>query len=469
MGLLVYLSYLWVNLYTVPRLLFLENKAAGTSAIPVSFKKIVLQSLAKKMIKKYAVLLLQVIVLIAILGTAFNTATYFQHQWQFNYPGFSIFFNKNIPQSQIDIGAGYFFMAAIIFFYGAYVAIRELLMYWINKSKQQQYNIQVCNKVTAFLLLFIVVPVFLLSFHLVHTPQFYVVYTLVVPALFATFISNVYWIFPKKGDTPFLSKIILVPLLFTSFIYAMPLSVFVHEAGPVAFIFGWAMQLFIVTPITWWYYQSYKDSILQLRVVEKQLVRSKADLQFLRSQINPHFLFNTLNTLYGTALQENANRTAEGIQRLGDMMRFMLEENNLDLIPMDKEIDYLNNYITLQKLRTQSSPGILIEDHINEQHCNHRIAPMLLIPLVENAFKHGISLNERSWIIIRLSCTEKEIVFEVRNSMHAKTSSDPEKERSGIGFKNVVERLKLLYPGEHRVMVNRDGKEFLVQLTINPS
>jgi LytS/YehU family sensor histidine kinase len=94
---------------------------------------------------------------------------------------------------------------------------------------------------------------------------------------------------------------------------------------------------------------------------------------------------------------------------------------------------------------------------------------MLLIPLMENAFKHGISLNERSWIIIELSCTEKEIIFEVRNSMHAKTTGDPEKERSGIGFKNVVERLKLLYPGKHQVMVNQDGKEFMVQLTINPS
>jgi len=167
-------------------------------------------------------------------------------------------------------------------------------------------------------------------------------------------------------------------------------------------------------------------------------------------------------------MQENAGRTAEGIQRLGDMMRFMLEENNLDFIQMNKEIDYLNNYIALQKLRIQSSPGIVIEDNINEQHCNHRIAPMLLIPLVENAFKHGISLNEKSWISIKLSCTEKNILFEVRNSMHAKTTSDPEKERSGIGFKNVVERLKLIYPGKHQVKVNQDGKEFFVQLIIEP-
>ena len=173
-----------------------------------------------------------------------------------------------------------------------------------------------------------------------------------------------------------------------------------------------------------------------------------------------------MNTLYGTALQENAERTAVGIQKLGDMMRFMLHENNLDFIEMNKEIDYLKNYIALQKLRTQSSPEIIIEDNISEQNCNHRIAPMLLIPLVENAFKHGISLKERSWIKINLTCTEKNILFEVRNSMHERKANDPEKEKSGIGFKNVLERLKLIYADRFQISVNGDGKEFFVQLSI---
>jgi two-component system, LytTR family, sensor kinase len=467
-SLLIYLAYLWINLYILPRLLFPKKKEVSTSAIGISFNKLSLQGLAKKLAKKYAWLFLQTILLTAILGTAYNVATYFQHQWQFNYPGFSIFFNKNIPQSQLDIGGGYFVMASIVLVYAAYVAARETLIYLINNSKQKEYNIQVCNKITAFTVLFISVPVFLISFHNKAEPQFLVAYTLTVPAFFAMFISNVYWLFPMKGNGSFFSKKIISRLLSTSFIYALPLTGLVHEAAPIAFLYGWAILLFIATPLTWLYFQSNKDKIVQLLIVEKQLVRSKADLQFLRSQINPHFLFNTLNTLYGTALQENAGRTAEGIQRLGDMMRFMLEENNLDFINMHKEIDYLNNYIALQKLRTQSLPGIVIEDHINDQHCNHRIAPMLLIPLVENAFKHGISLNEQSWIVIKLSCNEKEIVFEVRNSMHAKTNSDPEKERSGIGFKNVVERLKLIYPGKHKVLVNQDGKEFFVQISIEP-
>ena len=105
-------------------------------------------------------------------------------------------------------------------------------------------------------------------------------------------------------------------------------------------------------------------------------------------------------------------------------MRFMLHENNLAFINMHKEIEYLRNYIALQKLRTQSSPDIIIEDNITEQNCDYTIAPMLLIPLVENAFKHGISLKERSWIKINLECTATSIVFKVRNSMHEKTNSN---------------------------------------------
>ena len=468
MGTLIYLAYLWMSLYTIPHFLFRKTKEAGTARIAVSFNKISLLGLAKKLIKKYAWLLAQIILWVILLGTALNTAIYFKHQWQFNYPEFSIFFHDYNPRSQLDLTGTFYIVAAVTFLFAVYVCIREIVIYLVTTSKQQRYNIQVCNKVTTFILLFTCIPVFLLSFNILHTPQFFVAYVLVVPALFAMFISNVYWIFPQKGNAPFFSNKILGRLLFTSVIYALPLTVFIHAGGPVAFLYSWALQLLVVTPLTWWYYQSNKDNILQLRIVEKQLVQSKADLQFLRSQINPHFLFNALNTLYGTALQESAGRTAEGIQRLGDMMRFMLEENNLDFIQMNKEIDYLNNYIDLQRLRTQSSPGIVIEDNINGQHCNHRIAPMLLIPLVENAFKHGISLNEKSWITINLSCTEKSILFEVRNSMHAKTTSDPEKERSGIGFKNVIERLKLIYPGKHQVIVNQDGKEFFVQLIIEP-
>lgn len=232
------------------------------------------------------------------------------------------------------------------------------------------------------------------------------------------------------------------------------------------FLLYWLFLLLIVTPLNWLLYQQRKDKILQLKGMETALAKSATNLQFLRSQINPHFLFNALNTLYGTALREKSEQTAEGIQMLGDMMRFMLHENNLDLIPMNKEIEYLKNYIALQKLRIPSSTDIQIADNIGDVKCNRDIAPMLLIPFVENAFKHGISLKERSWIDIKLECTETFISFEVRNSIHTGYEGDMEKDKSGIGLKNVANRLKLLYSGRYELNVNRVKNEFIANLLI---
>ncbi|MEP6846342.1 MAG: histidine kinase [Panacibacter sp.] len=418
--------------------------------------------------KKLITLLIKLAVIILLTGVASDTATYFRHEWQFHYPGFSLFFKENNPDSQLSLSAGFFAIITLIVGYGVYAFLREFIIKLIERSRQREYNISIVNKITFFILQMVCVPVLLRTFHIVDDQDFFISFCLYLSAMFAMYISNVYWLFPMKGDGPFFRKEIIVRLLSTSFIYSIPLVVYIHEQFPVAFLYSWAEQLFIVTPLTWWYYTSNKEKILQLRTVEKELVRSKADIQFLRSQINPHFLFNVMNTLYGTALQENAERTAEGIQRLGDMMRFMLHENNLDFIEMNKEIGYLQNYIALQKLRTQSSSDILIGNNIDGQNCHHKIAPMLLLPFVENAFKHGISLKERSWIKIHLQCTEREICFEVHNSIHKKSVNDPEKERSGIGLKNVLERLKLIYAGRYDIAVNEDEKEYTVKLVIQP-
>jgi LytS/YehU family sensor histidine kinase len=136
---------------------------------------------------------------------------------------------------------------------------------------------------------------------------------------------------------------------------------------------------------------------------------------------------------------------------------------------MSQEIEYLKNYIALQKLRTESSPSILIQDEINGQGCDYLIAPMLLVPFVENAFKHGISLQEESWIKIQLDCDERGVHFKVRNSVHYRRDNDPEERQSGIGMKNVINRLKLVYGGRHEFYVHNDEREFFVQLVIYPN
>jgi sensor histidine kinase YesM len=228
----------------------------------------------------------------------------------------------------------------------------------------------------------------------------------------------------------------------------------------------WGFQVLITTPVTWLLYQSRRDNLLQLKNTQKALANSKADLQFLRSQINPHFLFNALNTLYGTALLEQSPKTAEGIQKLGDMMRFMLHDNHLDFIPMSQEVAYLKNYISLFKLRIQTSDNIRITEQIEECNSGQLIGPMLLIPFVENAFKHGISQTEKSWIDIRLNYDEKEIRLEVRNSLHPDKAEDLEKGKSGIGLQNVSERLRLFYSDRHKMHCEAKNGEFVAVLLL---
>ncbi|QEC70143.1 GHKL domain-containing protein [Panacibacter ginsenosidivorans] len=445
-GLMLYLVYLLLNLYTLP----------------------LIKSIREKKSYRYAGPVLQISISIIILGFVINIAEYYVRQWQFNYPEFSIFFDKNNPKSQMNIAGNFFVAAAIIVAYLLYQFIREYIISILERSKQKAYNISVCNKVTVFVFTIFAVHFFLTTFEFFQERDEFAKYIFVVSSMFAIFVSNVYWLFPLKGNDSFFSSRILIRLLSTSFVYAVPLTVLVHENGPLAMLYSWALQLFIVTPLTWIYFTYNKESILRLRTAEKELEQSKADLQFLRSQVNPHFLFNTLNTLYGTALQENAERTAEGIQMLGDMMRFMLHENNRDFINMQKETGYLKNYIALQKLRIATSNDIAITDNIETAQCNHMIAPMVLIPLVENAFKHGISLQERSWINIQLVCNETSIVFEVSNSVHVKQAADTEKDKSGIGLNNVRERLKHIYPGRFDFLITGKENEFTVKLSITP-
>lgn len=225
-------------------------------------------------------------------------------------------------------------------------------------------------------------------------------------------------------------------------------------------------QAIITIPFSWVMFKRQMNRNEELSSLKKELGQSEANIDFLRSQINPHFLFNALNTLYGTALQENAERTSEGIQRLGDMMRFMLQENMQEKISLAREIEYLHHYIALQKLRTAGIPSIQIEVAIEPPARSYRIAPMLLILFVENAFKHGISFREPSQIRIRLESKDDMLFFRVDNSRHPKSENDPEKDKSGIGLGNVKQRLLLLYPGKHELIIRETVREFFIHLTI---
>ncbi|TDB65977.1 sensor histidine kinase [Arundinibacter roseus] len=205
--------------------------------------------------------------------------------------------------------------------------------------------------------------------------------------------------------------------------------------------------------------------------VEKQQLKTKvlvktAELSTLRSQINPHFLFNALNTLYAVAMKENSEQTADGIQKLGDMMRFMLHENNQERIALSQEINYLHNFLDLQRMRLNEAHPIEIRVNIQEPQNEIYLAPMLLNPFVENAFKHGISLRNPSWVYITLTHDATKLYFKVHNSVHPKVAHDPEKEQSGIGLDNVKKRLDLLYPNRHVLDIQATEHDFFVSLVL---
>jgi two-component system, LytTR family, sensor kinase len=271
----------------------------------------------------------------------------------------------------------------------------------------------------------------------------------------------------RKPYRTYAWKIILILLI--SMLPVGLLALLITNNDDVSFgisSFNMAFQLFLTVPVSWIVFMRMLKGNEEVYVLKKELGQTHASFDFLRSQINPHFLFNALNTIYGTAIQENAERTGEGIEKLGDMMRFMLQENMQEKIALSREIDYLNNYISLQKLRTDPNPAIQIEAIIEQPVQPVQIAPMLLIPFVENAFKHGISFRQASYIRISLELRDHTLYFDVYNSKHVRPENDPEKSQSGIGLANVKQRLQLLYPKKHELVTRETAKDYFVHLTI---
>jgi sensor histidine kinase YesM len=260
---------------------------------------------------------------------------------------------------------------------------------------------------------------------------------------------------------------------FLAFSSTMMIMAIVYQHVDEDFIFSVAGinvvgLFFLQNPIQWFILKRLTRNNEKLFALQKQLGKTEANVDFLRSQINPHFLFNALNTLYGLALQEKAERTGEGIQKLGDMMRFMLQENVKEKITLQQEFDYLNNYISLQKLRTEANSQLKIQIHFpSELEPGLLIAPMLLVPFVENAFKHGISFREDSQIKVSLELKDKDIYFDVHNTKHERPENDPERNNSGIGLPNVKQRLQLLYPDKHELVIRETPHDYFVHLIIN--
>ena len=205
-----------------------------------------------------------------------------------------------------------------------------------------------------------------------------------------------------------------------------------------------------------------KNERFKRQLLEEKL---KTELAFLRTQINPHFLFNCLNNLYSLALQEKIQETAEGISKLSMLMRYTLHESSGDKVNLKKELAYIEDYLALQNLRIAEEDDIFIKFDIQGEVNQQEVAPMLLIPFIENAFKHGLSLKSKTLIKILLKITDGHLFFEVCNTInHAKKNLDA---ASGLGLANVKRRLELLYPQQYQLDIHQSANEYQVALKLS--
>jgi len=370
--------------------------------------------------------------------------------------------------------ANFIYALWLMIIFGIYTAMKYLALYLLKNSDRIQAKYQTITREVIIAFILWMVTFFLMMIGDVPR-EILALYGVIIPTAIGVYWYSISMLIPevqpkRRKFLMYLLKLVLVIAVITIPI-SIVLMIFFNRGETIGIVdmFNAAFQVFITAPLSWFIYNQKKANTSELTTLKTALGHSSANLTLLRSQINPHFLFNALNTLYGTALQENAERTSEGIQRLGDMMRFMLEENMQDKITLNREIDYIKNYISLQKLRTQSSPDILIQTAITEQVNSLSITPMLLIPFIENAFKHGISLREPSHIKVSLQIDKNVLYFDVYNSIHHRAADDPEKDKSGIGLNNVRQRLKLSYPEKHELIIRENAKEFFVHLTIQLS
>lgn len=292
------------------------------------------------------------------------------------------------------------------------------------------------------------------------------------------FYLNYFYLVPKLLLRKKLSRYILVSLaiilssiILTNTFFSPP-----HFEAPNGMgmplrerpMLGWAPLLmpsmilvfnFLVGSILKIYVEWNNNDILRKKVETEKI---NSELQFLKTQLNPHFLFNSLNAIYSLSVKKSPD-TSEAIINLAELMRYMLYEANRDFVPLADEMAYIQNYVQLQRLRLSHSENVSL--NISGVEKDKFIPPLLFISFIENAFKYGTDYKGRTNVKINLIFTDQSIQLLVQNKIgFFKT----ETKNSGVGLENIKNRLKLLYPDSHHLTVENDGEFYTVHLILNP-
>lgn len=187
----------------------------------------------------------------------------------------------------------------------------------------------------------------------------------------------------------------------------------------------------------------------------------QAELSFLKAQINPHFLFNTLNSIYALTLKQSSD-APKAVIKLSNLMRQLTNDTSVECVPLDEELNFIRDYIELQQLRLSDKTTVNCNMKYSEQ--NLCIAPRLLVPFIDNAFKYGVSNCTKSSIDIDLHLEGSTLLFTVKNAIHANNAE--RQASSGIGLENVKRRLELLYEGRHTLKQQQTDTEYQLTLTL---
>ena len=200
---------------------------------------------------------------------------------------------------------------------------------------------------------------------------------------------------------------------------------------------------------------------IEMEKQEAEHKRSEAELRNLRQQLNPHFLFNTLNNIYAL-IAISQEKAQEAVLELSNLLRYVLYDNNHTTVPIEKELEFIRNYVALMRLRLTAQTEVTLDIDVQDKQAG--IAPLLFISLIENAFKHGVASNSPCFIHISVKQENEMLTARIRNSLFPKTTND--RSGSGIGLANLRRRLEILYPDSHSFHIDTSENIYTTELKI---
>lgn len=282
---------------------------------------------------------------------------------------------------------------------------------------------------------------------IIHLAIFYTNAFVLLPVFFN---RRYWWLYIPLAALLLLASLTLKHIILSNWFPAV-----LENKAAYRFVFGPSFFIFIISVIYW---RVNKIRRQEQQKKDEQAAQLQTELKFLRSQINPHFIFNVLTNLISLA-RKKSDQLEPALIRLSELMRYMLYDSRDDRVPLEKEITYLESYIELQKMRFGNDIEIESSISLEDDHV-YMIEPMLLVPFVENAFKHGTDYIRQQLVV-----KDGVLTFTVENACD-ETARDQKDENSGIGLNNVKTRLHLLYKNKHRLTIDERAQHFHITLVL---